>query len=294
MKLNTGITVKQIEEMFAYAKKENLCGQSLPNAKFKPLGNSIDLENTEPFRYGGSNEIPAQDVPAHIKWFKNPKFAYVGIVNNEVEYRIGNSGEYAYFICPVTTEEKDISLINEIFKFWYEQFNLPEAIEKETDTCMQIDRSDKTKLISDYLKQKISFEDAFYGAYETVMWVDWREEDDAIVQYCEDIIQTNSLSATYKNADNKMGFEIIISYKGQKYTIPYKGEGADRDTTIITLNEILRPEFEIRLCKDSIGSDTLAFLPLKAQQWLDLEKEFGTEKVEKYFGRISKDSRMFN
>ena len=60
------ITVSQIEDLFAYAKKENLLGQSLPNAKYKSLGNSIDMENTSPYRYTGNNEIPAQDVPAHI------------------------------------------------------------------------------------------------------------------------------------------------------------------------------------------------------------------------------------
>ncbi|WP_228277599.1 hypothetical protein [Acinetobacter dispersus] len=44
--------------------------------------------------------------------------------------------------------------------------------------------------------------------------------------------------------------------------IPYQGEGADRDTTLKALNQILQPDYEIRFCMASDGSDTLAFLPL--------------------------------
>jgi len=149
------------------------------------------------------------------------------------------------------------------------------------------------KLIREYLKEEISFEDAFYNAYDTIMWVDWREEDDAIIRYCEDIIKTGYLSATYQDVDNEIGFNIIINYKEQEYPIPYKGKEADRDTTIITLNEVLRPEYEIRFCEDSAGSDTLAFLPLKAVQWAELEKEFGTNKIEELFCKISTDSKFF-
>ena len=68
---------------------------------------------------------------------------------------------------------------------------LPDAIEEKEKTMAY--RSDKMKLINNYLKQKISFEDAFYDAYDIVMWVDWREEDDAIIRYCEDIILAKNI-----------------------------------------------------------------------------------------------------
>ncbi|WP_262463682.1 hypothetical protein [Acinetobacter dispersus] len=41
--------------------------------------------------------------------------------------------------------------------------------------------------------------------------------------------------------------------------IPYQGEGADRDTTLKALNKILQPDYEIRFCLASVGSDTLEF-----------------------------------
>jgi len=37
----------------------------------------------------------------------------------------------------------------------------------------------------------------------------------------------------------------------------------------------------------------VAFLPLKAQQWIELEQEFGKNNVDKYFIPISKKSKMF-
>ena len=50
-----------------------------------------------------------------------------------------------------------------------------------------------------------------------------------------------------------------------------------------TLNKIIQPEYEIRLFMESLGSDTLAFVPLSKEEWEELEKEFGEEKVNYYF-----------
>lgn len=129
--------------------------------------------------------------------------------------------------------------------------------------------------------------------YDAVMWVDWREEDDVIVSYCEKILQTGKLSAECKDADNERGFEIWIYYDGKAINIPYEGEGADRDTTLITLNEVLSPKYEIRLWRGSFGGDTLAFVPMKTEEWKDLEKEFGLEKLDNEFMRIKKGVAMF-
>ena len=67
----------------------------------------------------------------------------------------------------------------------------------------------------------------------------------------------------------------------------------DRDTTIITLNEVLSPDYEIRFCIDSDGSDTLAFLPLSAKQWADLEAGVGRRKINNRFREIKRGITMF-
>ena len=92
-----------------------------------------------------------------------------------------------------------------------------------------------------------------------------------------------------------MGFEIFIEWNGEDYKISYPNEeGSDRDTTIKTLNKVIQPEYEIRLFMESLGSDTLAFVPLAKEKWEELEKDFGVEKVNYYFSKIDENSKMFD
>ena len=60
------------------------------------------------------------------------------------------------------------------------------------------------------------------------------------------------------------------------------------------MNKVLSPDYEIRFWMDSIGSDTLGFFPKESKYWKELEKEFGIEKVRKYFSVIDENSRMFD
>ncbi len=128
--------------------------------------------------------------------------------------------------------------------------------------------------------------------HDTVFWVDWREEDDAIVRYCEDILRTGDLSAEVADIDADPGFEMYISYRGQRTKVPLVEGLADRHITLHTLNQLLKPAFEIRVCADSNGMDTLAFLPLSATDWSALEATFG-ERVERRFRKIEQRPNLF-
>lgn len=157
-----------------------------------------------------------------------------------------------------------------------------------------MDRNDKMDLIRKYLQQPTEdfFDVAFGDAYEIILYVDWREEDDLIIEYCENILKTNQLSAQLNDTNDEMGFELFINFKDKKTKIHYQGIGADRDTTLKTLNVALQPDFEIRLCKATVNGDTLGFLPLSKKQWTELESEF-PEKVSFYFEPISESSVLF-
>ncbi len=122
-----------------------------------------------------------------------------------------------------------------------------------------------------------------------VVWIDWREEDEDIVMYCEKILKTESLSAESEDADNELGFEVIIHFQGNKTVIP----NLSRDNTIITLNEVIKPNYDIRFWEDSLGSDTLAIVPATTKFWEQLELEFGKEHVREYFSIIDKEKKMF-
>lgn len=127
---------------------------------------------------------------------------------------------------------------------------------------------------------------------ETVFWVDWREEDDVLVEYCEDILQTGELSAEELDADNEAGFELIVQYQDNRIKVPLEiGEG-DRHITLVAINQVMQTDYEIRFCIDSYGSDTLAFLPLATKDWQALESEF-SDAVAKRFYRLTDKPNLF-
>ena len=67
-----------------------------------------------------------------------------------------------------------------------------------------------------------------------ILWVDWREYDEAIIKHCEKILQTGELDGEARESESDMGFDIVIKFRNKEYIIKYPGEEADRDTTIKT------------------------------------------------------------
>lgn len=134
--------------------------------------------------------------------------------------------------------------------------------------------------------------DDLFGDHHSVMVVDWGEEDDAIVRYCENILQTGDLSAEVTNIDEDPGFEIHINYRGKRVRVPLVIGVEDRHITLHTLNQLLKPDYDIRVFDASNGSDTLVFLPLRSSEWAQLENEFGN-KVEKHFRKIEEHPNLF-
>ncbi len=124
----------------------------------------------------------------------------------------------------------------------------------------------------------------------TVFWVDWREEDDAIVEYCEAVLQTGSLSAELVEGET---FEIYIQYRDKRIKVALTYSMDDRHITICALNDALAPDYEVRFCIDSNGSDTLAFIPLAKSTWIEIERLYG-DKVSKHFYEIAAKPNLFN
>ena len=56
----------------------------------------------------------------------------------------------------------------------------------------------------------------------------------------------------------------------------------------------ISPKYQIRLFSESLGDDTLAFTVLNADEWKDLENEFGKEKLEFFFTPVSQFKGIFN
>ncbi len=127
---------------------------------------------------------------------------------------------------------------------------------------------------------------------EAVFWIDWRQDDDSIPESCESVLRTGALSGELLSADTDRGYEVYVRYRDRRLKVPLTYSGADRHITLCTLNQALAPDYEIRLCVDSHGSDTLAFLPLAASEWSALEQRFG-DRVGKRFLKLTSRPNVF-
>ncbi len=83
---------------------------------------------------------------------------------------------------------------------------------------------------------------------------------------------------------------LTIQYKDQTFTEKI----IDRDPTLIFLNRVIQPDYEIRFCKGSDGSDTLAFYHYQNQNGWNWKIFMAKKKLERLFESINQDTQMFS
>lgn len=126
----------------------------------------------------------------------------------------------------------------------------------------------------------------------TLIWIDWREEDESIVKYVSNRIG-KEIKIEHQNNGKPYGDDLIIGYGEKRVMMPYE-EKMERDTTISTLNKLIMPDYEIRWFIESLGGDTLAYLVLSKAEWEALENEFGKKLLNTYFISITENTLMFD
>ena len=131
----------------------------------------------------------------------------------------------------------------------------------------------------------------FYES-QALIEIDWREYDEDIVKYFNKAIG-NTISVRREDNKKLYGNDIILIYKDKSMIIPYQ-EKMDRDTTIKSINEVIKDDFSIRLLVDSAEDDTLSFCVLPNEQWEMLEKEFGRNNLNRYFIKVTPKIKMFD
>ena len=150
---------------------------------------------------------------------------------------------------------------------------------------------DKSYNIIDEFLNNPQNADSFYEN-DTVIAIDWREDDEDIVQYFNNAIG-HKISVQIENNYKPYGNDIILTYKEKTVIIPYEKK-KDRDTTIIWINEVIKEDFSICLFIESMEDDTLLFCVLPNEQWNKLENKQGKTKLNKYFSKITLNSKMFS
>jgi len=132
--------------------------------------------------------------------------------------------------------------------------------------------------------------DALFDDQENSVWVDWGEDEGSIVNLTEQIISTGQLSASLVLDSDK---ELMISYAGKSHLFPLIMDNTAQHTTLLRLNLVLKPHYELRMAWDSNGGDTLAMIPLSLKQWSELEEKFGAVKVAHKFLKLEPHPNIF-
>ena len=127
---------------------------------------------------------------------------------------------------------------------------------------------------------------------EAIIWIDWREYDEDVVRYFNDMM-AEPIDIELVSNGKPYGDDIVLKHGNKELQIPY-GDEQDRDVTIKYFNDFVKPDYEVRWFAESLGNDTLGFTVLSGAEWANLEDEFGADTVRYYFEPINLESNMFN
>ena len=127
---------------------------------------------------------------------------------------------------------------------------------------------------------------------ETAFWIDRREGPENIIPACEEILKTGHLAVSNPQGAGKNALSVFVQYKNKQKKINLGYSVNNKTKTLITLNQILAPDFEVRYWDAKIPARTKPFVVLATVDWNMLEKEFG-KKLHKHFHVINESTNMF-
>ena len=146
------------------------------------------------------------------------------------------------------------------------------------------------KELRSFFANDIDLNDLFDS--EAIIWIDWREYDEDVVNYFNDMMDEPIDIQTVSNG-KPYGDDIVLKNGDKELQIPY-GDEQDRDVTIKYFNDFVKPDYEVRWFTESLGNDMLGFTVLSGTEWAKLNDEFGADVVRYYFEPIDLESNMFN
>lgn len=130
-------------------------------------------------------------------------------------------------------------------------------------------------------------EESLFDNCTNVFWVDWKEPDDILAEYCESIIKSDRLSSDLDETG------LYVQFDDKRLKVPLTYSHKDRHITLQTINDVMSGEYEIRFVWASDGGDTLAFAPLASRDWMALEKRFGLDAVDRAFMKLHDFPNVF-
>ena len=109
---------------------------------------------------------------------------------------------------------------------------------------------------------------------DNVVWIDWGDEEDAIVRALGEYAGLGDLTAVTEDAENDYGYAITVTFGNRSLTIDPSDEFDSRHATLNAVDDLL-PTHEIRFVTATNGSDTIAIAIETLSDWETLYNQFG-------------------
>jgi hypothetical protein len=119
----------------------------------------------------------------------------------------------------------------------------------------------------------------YSGDADKCIVVDWKGEDDLIVEDIAGKLEGEDLSAVWTDGG------IQVNYDGNEYEIKLAFSLDDRYTVIRRMNEILASKYELRVFRVSLGSDTHCLYLKPNEWWREMERRF-PDRIQSVFRKI--------
>ena len=101
---------------------------------------------------------------------------------------------------------------------------------------------DMYKLVKDFFSHDMDLDDLFDS--EAIIWIDWREDDEDVVNYFNDMMD-EPIDIKMVSNGKAYGDDIVLQKGDKELQIPYVDE-QDRDVTIKYFNDFVKPDYEVR------------------------------------------------
>ena len=111
--------------------------------------------------------------------------------------------------------------------------------------------------------------------------VDWREEETAIVDYVNERISPDELSYEWVGDEE----DLALRYRDRRKRVGLTRSPRDRYICIRAINDVLAGDYELRVFRQSLDSDTHE-LYIKPAKWWGLFDSRDAERSAEVFKRI--------
>ena len=108
-----------------------------------------------------------------------------------------------------------------------------------------------------------------------LVWVDWREAEDAIVEYVASKLDGVNLVVAIDDADNDHGYIVSISSNGRTLAVDPSAEFDCRHATLNAIDELISTGYQIRFAVATNGGDTVGIAVERLVDWQALRAEHG-------------------